>query len=367
MKQLMTFISTLTEGARIEHPEDLVFTEGSAGALRAVAELERLAQDPASQISIKWDGSPAVIFGRRPADGKFTLNYKEWIKKPGGQVTTPEELTQFIQSRGGDKSGLIQKLLEFWPAAEAAIPAGFKGFVWGDLLYTGVPPVQQSKYVFKPNTVTYSVVANSQLGKRIASSSAGVAVHQYLSDVDAEPQMLKGTGGLNINGPLLVLTGETPLPKLKLNIPQFKQAQSWISQHAAVIDEFLNPANLVGMRSINELMKRYINSRVRTGDLSNLTDGWLQWVGTAGGSQQQGQRMLEYSQAHDDGLVGIFGSFVIITQLKMNIKQQMDAAQAQSSVQASPGHEGYVTGQGDNKLKLVDRLEFSRLNFAKNA
>jgi hypothetical protein len=367
MKQLMSFISTLTEGARIEHPEDLVFTEGSAGALRAVAELEKLAQDPASQISIKWDGSPAVIFGRRPADGKFTLNYKEWIKKPGGQVTTPQELTQFIQSRGGDKSGLIQKLLEFWPTAEAAVPAGFQGFVWGDLLYTGVPAVQQGKYVFKPNTVTYSVVANSQLGKRIASSSAGVAVHQYLSDVDSEPQMLKGTGGLNVNGPLLVLTGETPLPKIKLNIPQFKQAQAWISQHAAVIDDFLNPANLSGMRSINELMKRYINSRVRTGDLSNLTNGWLAWVGTAGGSQQQSQRMLEYSQAHDDGLVGIFGSFVIITQLKMGIKQQMDAAQAQSSVQANPGHEGYVTGQGDNKLKLVDRLEFSRLNFAKNA
>ena len=95
----------ITEGARIEHPEDLVFTEGSTGALRAIAGLEALVQDPDSMLSIKWDGSPAIIFGRRAADGKFTMNYKEWIGKPGGQVTSPEELAQFIAGRGAGKEG----------------------------------------------------------------------------------------------------------------------------------------------------------------------------------------------------------------------------------------------------------------------
>lgn len=366
--EFIDFVSEpiITEAARIEHPEDLVFTEGSRGALRSISGLEALVQDPDSVLSIKWDGSPAIIFGRRVADSKFTMNYKEWIGKPGGQVTSPEELAQFIRSRGGDKEVLIQKLVEAWPVLEAAVPTGFSGLIWGDLMYVGTPHLVQGNYVFKPNTVTYSVAANSELGKRIAKSQVGVAVHQYLADVGSVSQPLKGTGGLQLTGQLLVLTGEMAIPHVKLSVQAVKQARTWVQQHAQEIDEFFNPANLQGIRNIGLLMKKYINSRVRSGDMSNLTDGWEAWVPTNAGSSQQGQRMLEYSKANEKGLVGVFGSVVLITQLKHSIKQQLDQAQANSPIQASPGHEGYVLGGGDDKLKLVDRLEFSRLNFAKN-
>ena len=47
--------SKLTEGARIAHAEDLVFFEGSAGALRAVNNLTTLAKNK-DTLSIKWDG-----------------------------------------------------------------------------------------------------------------------------------------------------------------------------------------------------------------------------------------------------------------------------------------------------------------------
>jgi Family of unknown function (DUF6267) len=361
------FITTvLTEATRVEHPEDLVFTEGSRGALRALVDLENLAQNPDAEVSIKWDGSPAIIFGRRSADGKFTMNYKEWIGKPGGQVTSPDELAKFIQGRGGDKTTLIQKLVQAWPHFEAAVPTNFSGFVWGDLLYVGQPPATRGKFVFKPNTVTYSVPVKTPLGQRIANSQVGVAVHQYLGDVGQTPTTLKGTGGLLTDGSLLVLSGETPLPKITLNVTTLKQAQAWVKQHAQAIDEFINPANLSGMRGLGELMKRYINARVRTGKLDHLTDGWLEWIPNNAGSKGQGQRILEYSQQNEAGLIGILGSFVLITQVKMGLKQQLDQAQANAPVQASPGHEGYVIGSGDNKLKLVDRLQFSRLNFAKN-
>lgn len=366
MLEFIDYISApmITEGARIEHPEDLVFTEGSAGALRAIAGLEYLVQNPDSTLSVKWDGSPAIIFGRRIADGKFTMNYKEWIGKPGGQVTTPQELAQFIRSRGGDKEGLIQKLVAAWPVIEAAVPPNFSGLIWGDLMFVGTPPIVKGSYVFKPNTVTYSIKANSPLGKQVAKSTVGVAVHQYLADVGEVSQPLKGTGGLQQSGQLLVLTGDMAVPHVKLNVTAVKQAKAWINAHKAEIDEFFNPANLLGMRGINLLMKKYINSRVRSGDMTGLTDGWLAWIPNNAGSAAQGAKMLEYSRTNEKGLIGVFGSVVLITQLKENIKQQLDTAQAASPVQANPGHEGYVTGAGDDKLKLVDRLQFSRLNFA---
>lgn len=366
MPHFQFITTTLTEGARIEHPEDLVFTEGSGGALRALVDLENIVKSAESEVTIKWDGSPAIIFGRRIADGKFTMNYKEWIGKPGGQVTSPEELAQFIRSRGGDKEGLIQKLVQAWPAFEASVPQGFAGLIWGDLLYVGMPPVQAGNFVFKPNTITYSVPVKSLLGNRIAHSQAGVAIHQYLGDVGAVPQTVKGTAGLHVEGPLLVLTGEMRMPPVKLNVQKAQQAKTWITQHAASIDEFLNPANLTGMRDLGQLMKRYINVRVRSGDLSRLTDGWETWIPNNAGSAQKGQRIAEYCKQNEAGLVGIFGAFVLITQVKMQLKQQLDQSQKTAPVQASPGHEGYVLGSGDNKLKLVDRLEFSRLNFNKN-
>jgi hypothetical protein len=49
--------------SRIQHAEDLIFWEGSKGAIRAIEQLQSLSQSTQS-LTIKWDGSPAVVFGR---------------------------------------------------------------------------------------------------------------------------------------------------------------------------------------------------------------------------------------------------------------------------------------------------------------
>ena len=54
----------LTEAkARIDHPEDLLFDEGVAGARRAINALLHIPNNPKS-TTVKWDGTPAIIFGR---------------------------------------------------------------------------------------------------------------------------------------------------------------------------------------------------------------------------------------------------------------------------------------------------------------
>ncbi|SVB26088.1 uncharacterized protein METZ01_LOCUS178942, partial [marine metagenome] len=50
--------------ARIQHAEDVVFWEGSAGAKRALKALSDMANAGGKNVTIKWDGSPAVVFGR---------------------------------------------------------------------------------------------------------------------------------------------------------------------------------------------------------------------------------------------------------------------------------------------------------------
>ena len=53
--------SMLTEGARIDHAEDIIFDEGAQGAIRAIESLKRLEQGGHTDVTIKWDGSPAIV------------------------------------------------------------------------------------------------------------------------------------------------------------------------------------------------------------------------------------------------------------------------------------------------------------------
>ena len=51
----------LKEGARIDHAEDIVFWEGSRGAIRALESLKSLEQGKHTDVTLKWDGSPAIM------------------------------------------------------------------------------------------------------------------------------------------------------------------------------------------------------------------------------------------------------------------------------------------------------------------
>lgn len=70
---ILDFINMLTEAAdpRTPHPEDAIFY-GSSAAAQQVAALKSVVDNPGG-LTIKWDGKPALIFGRDPADGRLAV------------------------------------------------------------------------------------------------------------------------------------------------------------------------------------------------------------------------------------------------------------------------------------------------------
>src|SRR5210317_798286 len=92
----------ISEGAeaRIQHLEDLVFWEGSAGAVRALEAIRRLETGGHTDVTIKWDGSPAIIFGR-DAEGNFILTDKSGFVATGydGRAKSAKELEQMLLTR----------------------------------------------------------------------------------------------------------------------------------------------------------------------------------------------------------------------------------------------------------------------------
>ena len=82
----------------LDHPEDLVFLDGLNGANRAVDSIVKTAKNPKA-VTIKWDGYPALIFGRG-TNGKFSIMDKHMFNKrdlSGRQVYSPEQYVPYHQ------------------------------------------------------------------------------------------------------------------------------------------------------------------------------------------------------------------------------------------------------------------------------
>ena len=183
-------IKMLMEAARIQHAEDIIFWEGSKGAMRVVNSLKSLEKDGHKDVTIKWDGSPAVIFGRMP-DGQFVFTDKSgWSAKGyNGKTTSAEEVRNMFLSRSGGARREDPAQIEFadtmadlFNQFELIVPNNYSGFFKGDLLYSQTPQVVNNNFVFKPNIVEYAVDVQSELGQKIRQSNAGIVIHRMIDE-----------------------------------------------------------------------------------------------------------------------------------------------------------------------------------------
>lgn len=363
----------LTES--IPHPEDAIWTGGITKAQEAIAGLAAMAQGK-DLTTIKWDGFPALVFGRN-VDGQLMVMDKHMFEKKSGEgrVTSAEEFQQYDMNRGADRADLYGKINLLWPALETIIPGNFRGFYFGDLLYAGRLQPTDGFYVFKPNTVTYKVRADSDTGARVANSVAGIAVHSFIPSIGEPDQPLKGTGGLPKDGnPIWFVTGEMSVPKVKMDKTAVDTANAEVKKYNQAVTDFVAQLTLMKAKGIIGLASKYITSKISSGNFDNMLDGFYDYLGknlspAAAEKLLGGGKGWLYGDGQT-GLQGMFAVWVAIYNLKINIKQQIDGQQATGDVQAftgqDPGHEGYVVGGSADKFKLIDRLGFSRANFAKN-
>jgi len=359
-------MQVIIEGARIEHPEDMIFDRASQGALNAIATLRSLPAQ-AENITIKWDGRPAIIFGRN-TQGQFVLTDKSGFTAKGynGLATSPAQLEKIMQQRGGERGDLVNMYKTIWPALEAQTPKGMKGYLMGDLLYVGKPTESNGKYSFTPNTVSYAIDKDTDLGQQINDSVAALAVHTFKKNpedpgVPFSDIAQLGQGRVLILGPKMSQTPSVDVPEAQLN-----ELESTIRKNSGKIDVLFNPASLREFQLANlpALMKQYGNEKVRQGNFSNMAQGFLEFA-TTKVTPQKLERLTKFLSENERALELVFTLFRMIGAIKTRIVRQLDRANSgiEASIDGEPGHEGYVT----SGIKLVDRLRFSKSNFAKNS
>jgi len=344
--------------ARIEHLEDLVFEKGTRGIKEALAIINAAAENTAATTTVKWDGKPAIIWGRKPT-GEFVLTDKSGFQAKGydGLATSPDMMARIQNMRSGERGELIGIYAKLWPMLEAATPANFKGYVQGDLLYTSTPPEQAGAYVFKPNFVEYRIPAESKLGQAIGNSEVGIAVHTRYADPGAPAEPIKHISFNPHPGLLLIeptvkdIRNVTPSRKLE------RELRSVVAQNGAAIDSLFNPAELraAGITDLPQLCKRYINSRINTNYDNLLADfgPWLQNTVTP----RKYNNIVEYLQSprsNLDGISAAFTAFLLLHEIKTDMLNQLDRQQ--------PGQEGWVIASDAGRAKLVNRFGFSAGN-----
>ena len=359
----------------IEHLEDLVFRKGIKGVEEARKILQAAAEDTPGTTTAKWDGKPAIIFGRDPDTGDFVLTDVGGFHARGhdGMFTSVNQLMRDLQRRDnaaqerGKSANRMEQLApiyaNLWPRLEAAWPKTLRGFVHGDLLYSPENPwhEQAGNLVFQPNEVLYRIPMSSDLGQRIANSDTGIAVHTKYADRGAAKQPVGDIKFRKVPGLLIELP--VTADSVKLDRSLLSQISQVSRAHAAAINQLFNPMDLRSQKITNlpALCVDYINSRVGQG-FDNLAQGFMSWLPDHVTASKM-QNILSYLESPASNQVALDAAFelwLLLHELKMDVLNQLDLQH--------PGQEGWVMATPHGYAKAVNRLPggFAARNRARN-
>ena len=364
----------LAEAARIQHAEDIIFWEGSAGAKRVIQSLRDLAEQGHKDVTIKWDGSPAIIFGRNE-NGEFILTDKSGFTAKGydGRSKSADDLEQMFLNRSGGKNrdkpsyqAFAANMKDIFDEYEKAVPADYRGYFKGDLLYFNKPELKNGNYVFKPNIVEYAVDANSDLGKRIGASKTGVVIHRQVQPDGVETPLQDPD--VFLGNEVLVVPPISVEKPAEVDNQQLAQLEKIVNKNSAGIDQLLNLQALkqLQLSNFSDILYAYTNSKVDTG-LQNLGKDFEQWLEGSKVSKRKKQNVMQYIQQNLAAFNALWQTVNAIMQVKDNIIAQFDSHDS-TVKQRIPGHgqggEGYVLAHPEGDIKLVPREFFTKANRA---
>ena len=406
---MKNFLQTLTEdkagkNLHLEHIEDEIINNGVQGGRAAINFLrslrDMLAGSARSSVNmtVKWDGAPAIFAGIDPADGKFFVAKKGVFNVNPKLYKTNAEIDAELS---GDLNSKFKIALAEFPKL------GIQGVIQGDLMFTDdieTNTIDGEKYLtFQPNTIVYAVPVDSDFAKVIKRAKIGIVWHTtYKGSTLAD---MKASFGVNISKLKNVssvwmddATYKDVSGKAIFNASETERVTKVLSDAGRVFQRISGPM----LRSFNRLQdsfdkglagasfKTYTNSKVRTGEkITNPkqhAQGYVQWVSdtfqkkidsvkTPAAKQKyenmQKQHVIEFKK-HVNNLEQVITFQNLLIDAKMQIVKKLNSVKqlTDTFILTDNGFkvvnpEGYVaidrvTG---NAVKLVDRLEFSFNNF----
>lgn len=363
-----SFVKSLKENvtSRTPHPEDSIF-DGSNAAADAVKSLGGVIANP-SNITIKWDGFPALIFGRTP-EGTLAIMDKYMFDK-NILATSPDDWQDYDRNKptGTLRPDLYIKLATIWAGLDAATSG--PGFFWGDLLWAGQLNPIKGQYAFKPNTVEYQVPVQSSIGQSIKGRTGGIVVHQHFDEFGGQPHAWDGSGLNSVpGGATIIKPGLGIRFTLRDPVQLSRAANAAVQQYGQLVDDLF----LTIPASTRSSIKTYFNKKITSQTDQQLHD-WMRdnvsskQYNALVGDDYSGSLFVKDGSGtpvESPGYTGLKAIWNSIYAYKLNLVQQLEAQVqgVQQFVNGQPGGEGFVFPTPTGLLKLVNRGQFSRALF----
>lgn len=374
----------------LTHIEDIILIDGAPGAIKAVSFLDAIVKMLApgldeSKITLKWDGSPAVVAGIDPQNGKFFVGTKAVFSKGSPKVNYSNA---DIDANHGNQGDLAPKL----KAALKYLPSVWKGGVYqGDLMFApGMLKKQvidgEASITFKPNTITYAAPIDSDLGKTIAGAKFGIIFHTKYSG--SEIPTMKASFDVSVKD-------FKPSSKVWVDDAEFKDASSGATFTNTEANSALKEIKLLRrtigpvQRALKNIFRnkgniqaliQYNNTVIKSGsgimNSKSHFSAFIDWfigiksrkLKTWDKNKENAYRNEMLKQEPDYiTVLDFYQNIKVIKKLIINklnkIKQMKTFVQTDSGFRVV-GHEGFVAITNDgSSVKLIDRMEFSKNNF----
>lgn len=187
MQSFKSFLKEEAEGTKLKHithAEDRPLQSGSEGFDHAVAALNSAHNHAKSgghstHLSMKYDGSPSIVFGHHPETGKFFVASKSAFNKNPKINYTPKD----VEKNHGHAPGLVNKLKQALTHLKKVAPKS--GVYQGDVMFGDEDKKETKKGVsFTPNTITYT--AKGDEADKVRKAKFGVVVHTQYHGKTAE-------------------------------------------------------------------------------------------------------------------------------------------------------------------------------------
>ena len=174
---------TKEKNTHLEHVEDQIIDKGSKGGQNAINFLKSIRDMLAGSsgrkvnMSVKWDGAPAIICGINPENGKFFVGTKSVFNVNPKINYTSGDIRRNHSGPLADKLSVALRELQ---------KLNITGILQGDFLFTKsnlkTDTIDgESMITFTPNTITYAVPVNSSIGRRITRARMGIVFHTSYS------------------------------------------------------------------------------------------------------------------------------------------------------------------------------------------
>lgn len=401
---MIKFKQHLREGTNphLEHAEDMIFNSGKEGLIQTVEFLKTIGQSFSGSvntpvnITVKWDGAPAIWAGHDPRDGKFFVAKKGIFNKDPVLYKTPADLADIPQADLRRKFEWALKEFPKLGVKKGDIIQGDLMFAKGDVKKENI---KGEPYItFQPNTIVYAVPADSQIGGRIKKANIGVVWHTVYRGEDLAS--LKASFGHNISDhlkhPPTVWHDDATYKDVSGSITFTKKETELYN---ATIDQLERKIKRINYSALDYIaqdsytknhIKKFNHSIVKSGSpfpnprkhSKDLFDYIFKTMKdeeaklkSANGKKKKDAKLKEITGKlfHQNTMITIYEVFNHLLWAKnLLIKHLNKGANMKTFVRTTRGlrvteHEGYVAvDRIGNVVKLVDRIEFTKANFSPN-